>query len=381
MQRLSFFIMLFLLVACGTPARPQVSASIAVSEAMNADDSAGYARATAPRPFVFPFDHGPHQEYQIEWWYYTGNVQAADGRRFGYQFTIFRRALTPTPQERSSTWATSNIYMAHLALSDVQGGKFYNFDRFSRDGAGLAGATGEPFRVFLDNWTIEGSGPEGMTVRLQAADGPLAIDLTLDSQKPPVLQGDQGLSQKGREVGNASYYYSLTRMATRGQITLDGEVFSVEGSSWFDHEWSTSALDAGVVGWDWFSLQLDDGREIMFFQLREQNGNQSAFTSGTLVEPDGSSRTLAPGTVILEPAGEWRSPRSGAVYPARWRLQIPGEQLDLTITPLLADQELAVAVVYWEGAVAITGTSGGQSLTGVGYVELTGYAESGQGRL
>jgi predicted secreted hydrolase len=195
------------------------------------------------------------------------------------------------------------------------------------------------------------------------------------------LQGDQGLSQKGRELGNASYYYSLTRMATSGQITLNGEVFRVEGTSWFDHEWSTSALDAGVVGWDWFSLQLDDGREIMFFQLREQDGTPSAFTAGTLVERDGTSRTLAPGTVILQPAGEWRSPRSGAIYPARWRLQIPSEQLDLTITPLLADQELAVAVVYWEGAVAITGTSSGQQLTGVGYVELTGYVGSGQGRL
>jgi predicted secreted hydrolase len=377
MQRFVLFGLLLLLVACAAPAQPQVSASLAVSETLNTEDSAGYARAIAPRPFVFPADHGPHQEYQIEWWYYTGNLRSADGRRFGYQFTIFRRGLTPTPAERPSAWATSNIYMAHLALSDIAGGQFYNFDRFSRDGAGLAGATGEPFRVFLDNWSAEGSGPEGMTVRLQAEQAPVAIDLTLVSQKPPVLQGDRGLSQKGREAGNASYYYSLTRMATTGQIRLADQAFNVEGTSWFDHEWSTSALDAGVIGWDWFSLQLDDGREIMFFQLRQADGGQSPFTSGTLVERDGTTRPLAAEAVVLRAEGEWRSPRSGAAYPARWRMQLPAEGLDLTITPLLADQELAVAVVYWEGAVAVGGRAGDQTVTGAGYVELTGYVETG----
>lgn len=381
LMRALLLLFLFTLVGCASSARPQVSASIAVSEALNTGDTTGYARVTAPRPFVFPADHGPHPTYQIEWWYYTGNLRAADGRRFGYQFTIFRRGLAPLPPDRASAWATNNIYMAHLALTDAQGGQFRAYDRFSRDGAGLAGATGEPYRVFLENWSAAGSGPEGMRMDLRAAEGPVAIDLTLTSLKPPALQGERGLSQKGREPGNASYYYSLTRMATAGQITLDGERFTVEGTSWFDHEWSTSSLDADVVGWDWFSLQLDDGREIMFYQLRQRDGSSSPFTSGTLIERDGVTRKLAASEVLLAAQGSWRSPQSGATYPSGWRLQIPAEGLDLTITPLLAQQELQVAVVYWEGAVRVEGTEGDVAIGGVGYVELTGYAEAGQGRL
>lgn len=374
------FLLLLTLVGCSAPATPQVSASLTVAEALRTDDAQGFARAIAPQPFVFPRDHGPHADYQTEWWYWTGNLRAADGRAFGYQFTIFRRGLSASPAPRDSAWATSAIYMAHLALTDVQGGRFYAFDRFSRDGAGLAGADGEPFRVFLEDWSGQGSGPEGMTMRLQAAQGDISLDLTLQSSKPPALQGDRGLSQKGREPGNASYYYSLTRMLSEGQLSVGGQTFAVTGSSWFDHEWSTTSLDPGTVGWDWFSIQLDDGRELMFYRLRQADGSTSPFTAGTLVERDGSTRKLSAAEVKVEARGEWRSPRSGATYPAAWRLSIPGEGLELELTPLLADQELAVAIVYWEGAVAVRGTQGGAPIGGVGYVELTGYASARQGR-
>jgi predicted secreted hydrolase len=268
--------------------------------------------------------------------------------------------------------------MAHLAVADVQAERFYAFDRFSRDAAGLAGASGEPFRVFLDDWSAEGSGPEGMTMRLRAAEADLAIDLTATSRKAPALQGDNGFSQKGAEAGNASYYYSLTRMETHGTIRLGDAIHAVQGWSWMDHEWGTSALEGNAIGWDWFSIQLDDNRELMWAQVRTPTAVSYSF--GSIVAADGSVETLDPADVTLTVRDTWRSPRSGAVYPAGWELTIPSREIGLTITPRLDDQELAVAVVYWEGTVEVSGTQAGQPLSGSGYVELTGYAEARQGR-
>jgi predicted secreted hydrolase len=362
------------LAGCAAPAEPEVRAGIGAVEAMSGEAEAGWARATEPRPFVFPQDHGPHPEFAIEWWYWTGNLDAGD-RHFGYQLTIFRRGLTPNPAERDSNWAAGNIYMAHFALSDVAGGQFYAFDRFSRDAAGLAGASGEPFRVFLEDWGAEGGGPEGMTMRLRAAEGPVALDLTLESTKPPTLQGDRGLSQKGSATGNASYYYSLTRMASSGTVRVGDATYPVTGLSWMDREWSTSALEEGVVGWDWFALHLDSGHDLMFYQLRTADGTASPFTKGSLTAPDGTVTALAAQDVRLTPLDTWRSPRSGAVYPSGWRLEAPGLGLSLTLEPYLKDQELPVSVVYWEGAVSFTGELAGTPVTGSGYVELTGYAD------
>jgi predicted secreted hydrolase len=365
------------LAGCAAPARPEVRAGVSAVEAMGAANDPGWARATAPRPFVFPADHGPHQEFAIEWWYWTGNLDAG-GRHFGYQLTIFRRGLTPNPAERGSNWAASNIYMAHFALSDVATGRFYAFERFSRDAAGLAGASGAPFRVFLDDWGAEGSGPEGMTMRLRAAQDDVAIDLTLDSTKPPTLQGDRGLSQKGPSPGNASLYYSLTRMATTGTVRVGEASYPVTGLSWMDREWSTSALEGGIVGWDWFALHLDTGEDLMFYQLRTADGGASPFTKGSLTGPDGAVRQLAAADVRLTPLDTWRSPRSGAEYPSRWRLEAPALGLDLSLEPFLKDQELPVSVVYWEGAVRIAGTAGGRPVGGSGYVEMTGYGDGGR---
>lgn len=364
------------LASCGAQeASTEPRTRLTVAEAVGGRARDGFARASEPRPFVFPEDHGPHQEYAVEWWYYTGNLEADGGRHFGYQLTFFRFGLAPEAPRRASAWAAGNIYMAHFALSDIGGGRFHAFERFSRDGAALAGASGDPFRVWLEDWTTEGQGPEGLPMRLRAAEGAVAIDLALGEGKPAVLQGDRGLSQKSAEPGNASYYYSLTRMPTEGTVRVGGQSFAVRGSSWMDREWSTSALGPEQVGWDWFALQLSDGRELMYYQLRLRDGGVDPYSKGTLVAADGSSRTLAAADLRLDVLRTWPSPRSGGEYPSGWRLQVPSEGIDLRITPHLDDQELQLTVLYWEGAVRIEGTAGGRAVSGDGYVELTGYAD------
>jgi len=365
-----------LLAGCAAPAQPEIRARIDAAATLS-NGEAGFTRALTPRAFVFPRDHGPHPEYQIEWWYYTGNLTAGE-RHFGYQLTFFRSGLTPRPVTRESAWGATSVYMAHLALSDVAGGRFYAYERFSRDAAGLAGASGEPFRVFLEDWSAAGSGPQGMTMHLRAAEGEVALDLTLESQKPPALQGDRGLSQKGPTPGNASYYYSLTRMATSGTLRTGDATYAVSGLSWMDHEWGTSALEAGAIGWDWFSLQLDDGYDLMYAQVRTPTAISYSF--GSLVDPAGRTTPLDPAEVQLEVLATWRSPASQAVYPARWRLSIPSLGVRLELEPRLANQELPVAVVYWEGAVRISGARQGRPVSGSGYVELTGYASDQGGR-
>ncbi len=369
-QRLAPIVaVMMMLSACGAAA-PTIEprARLAVAEAMAGGDAAGFARATAPRPFIFPRDHGPHPEYAIEWWYYTGNLQSSEGRRFGFQFTIFRTGLMPGDPERPSAWASNSVYMAHFALSDISSGAFHAFERFSRGAAGLAGAQPEPFRVWLEDWVAEGIGPDGMPMRVYAAEGDVAIDLTLAAGKPPVLQGDRGLSQKSADEGNASYYYSFTRMPINGAVRVGNTTYQVSGLGWMDREWSTSALGADQVGWDWFALHLDDGRDLMFYRLRLRDGGIDPYSKGVLVSAEGAARRLSVDDVLVEPLDEWTSPRSGATYPARWRLRVPAAAIDLTLTPLLADQELPVTVVYWEGAVAISGSAGGS-----GYIEMTGY--------
>jgi predicted secreted hydrolase len=359
---------------CGA-GEPELQAVLGAVEATNADDTAGYARAFEPRPFTFPADHGPHPQFQTEWWYYTGNLRDETGRHFGFQLTFFRRALTPEPPERESDWATGNLYMAHFALSDTAGGTFYAFERFSRDAANLAGAGAEPFRVFLDDWSATGSGPEAMTMQLQAATPEVAIDLRAVNARPPTLQGDRGLSQKGPSPGNASYYYSLTRMETAGTVRVGTEQFQVTGLVWMDREWSTSALEGDLAGWDWFALQLSDGSDLMIYRLRRSDGSASEYTGGSLTRADGTVTHLSRDDVRLTPLETWRSPRSNAEYPVEWQVELPRLAIDLNVAARLADQELPVSVVYWEGSVAVEGRHAGVDVRGDGYVELTGYAD------
>lgn len=362
-------------------------------------DTTGFTRAEPGAIPQFPRDHGPHDDYQTEWWYYTGNLQGENGERFGYQLTFFRRALAP-PSERStraSNWATDQVYMAHFAITDVAGQRHTAFEKLARGAGGVAGAQAEPFRVWLEDWSVMAEGPahtpdphakrSGSATpyreapeTLAAAAGDMELNLSLTDLKGPALQGDQGYSQKGPEPGNASIYYSLTRMAAAGTVTVRGNTFKVTGTGWMDHEYSTSALGRDQVGWDWFSIQLDNDTELMVFQLRRADGSVDAFSGGTLIAADGSTQRLEAGDFSLQPTGRWRSPRTGGEYPSGWRLDVPATELSLTVTPHLQDQELNVSYAYWEGAVRVEGTAGSTAVSGNGYVELTGYAGSMQGQ-
>ena len=358
---------------------PQVQARLVGTEALQGPADAGFARATAPREFVFPRDHGPHPEYRTEWWYYTGNLDSADGEHLGFQLTFFRQAVAPEMEARASDWATRQVYMAHFAVTRASDDRFVSFERFSRGAAGLAGAQADPYRVWLESWEAAATG-EGIgnreygirsmgDVRLRAAEGSAALDLRLRETKPIVLQGDRGLSPKSAEAGNASYYYSATRLQADGTISLDGKVYQVNGLVWLDREFGTSALGPDAVGWDWFAFQLADGRDLMYFQIRQRDGSIEPLSGGSLVAPDGTVTRLAREDVQVQVLDRWTSPRTRAVYPARWRVQVPSQGLSLEVTPHAPDQELAVSYAYWEGAVKIGGSAQGN-----GYIEMTGYA-------
>ncbi|MCZ6576594.1 MAG: carotenoid 1,2-hydratase [Gammaproteobacteria bacterium] len=355
--------------------------TLSVAAALSGGDTEGFARAYQPREFVFPDDHGPHSDYKQEWWYFTGNVDTVSGRHFGFQLTFFRIALAPFTERRSSAWATNEVYMAHFTVSDIEGGRFYSFERFSRAAAGLAGASSSPLRVWLEDWSAEIGSPADparaeLASRLRAAEGSVKIDLSLSSAKPIVLQGERGLSRKSATPGNASYYYSATRLDTKGSIEIEGRRYQVSGLSWMDREWSTSALDKGQIGWDWFALQFTDGRELMFYRLRRRDGSVDRFSGGTLVDADGSARSLSVRDVEIDVRAYWQSPATGVRYPSRWQVRIPGEGLELEIGPHLPGQELDLSVRYWEGAVGVTGSARGVPISGNGYVELTGYGSS-----
>lgn len=345
---------------------------VSVTEALGGQPEGGFARAAAPRRFSFPADHGPHPGFRTEWWYFTGNLKSGQGQMFGYQLTFFRVALKPRPAARSSRWGANEVFMAHFAVTDVAGNRFHYAERFSRAAAGLAGAGGSPLAVRLEDWSALETSPDPWSMQLAARDGDVAIDLKVRSITPVVLNGERGLSRKGGEPGNASYYYSIPRMDTSGTIRIGKESFAVSGFSWLDREWSTSALEQGQVGWDWFALHLDDRRDIMFYRMRRSDGSADPFSSGTLVAADGTSRHLSGEEVQVAITDRWTSPASGARYPSRWRLLVPGEKLDLEIMPRLANQELLASFRYWEGAVAVRGASAG-SPGGSGYVEMTGY--------
>lgn len=346
-------------------AAPEVDAARMLSE----DAAEGFKRAYEKRPFVFPGDFGPHSEFQTEWWYYTGNVTGPSGRRFGYQLTFFRRGLSPGNPERQSKWGTNQVYFAHFALSDIQEGEFHSYERWGRGSMGLAGAAAEPYKVWVGEWSVRKTGE---SYELTARDESVSIDLKLKPLKPIVLHGDGGLSLKSKEPGNASYYFSQTRLETTGSVSVQGTVYEVEGLSWLDREWSTSALGAEQEGWDWFSLQFDDGRELMLYRIRLKGGGIDASSSGTLVNEDGSAVPLSAGEFEIEVLDRWKSPDTGILYPSAWLIKIPDFGMELTVTPYQSGQELRLSFVYWEGAVGVSG--GG--LKGSGYAELTGYGNS-----
>lgn len=360
------------LAACGQSQPAAQHDALRLGKVLGGASAAGFARADRVRPFAFPADHGPHPHYRSEWWYFTGNLQTADGRRFGYQWTLFRFALAPKVPNRASHWATNQVYMAHFTVTDAQAQRFHWFEKLERGALGLAGAEGQPLHLWIDDWKLDTEG-DHWKLHAQGNDGS-RLDLSLTPVKPIVLQGDAGLSRKSDAPGNASYYYSVPRLRSQGELTIGGQQYAVQGVTWMDREWSTSALGAEQSGWDWFSLHLDDGYDLMFYRLRRKDGSIDEHSNGTLIDPKGNAVHLNRDQVQSEVLSRWRSD-DGTDYPARWRIQIPSAQLDVEVQPVLADQELHGSVRYWEGAVDVHGSHRGQRVQGRGYMELAGYGD------
>jgi len=375
---LPLLLVLLLFSAC-SGAQPSL-ASADVVEVLNRPVDGRFARALEPLEFEFPRDHGPHNEYATEWWYFTGNLTGEDGGEYGFQLTFFRSALAPGESNRPSDFAAQQLYMAHFAVTSGPAGRHVSFDRFSRGAGGVAGATGSPrYEVWLDDWRAQETAPGQMHLQAVAEDdnGPISIDLILAETRPPLLHGEAGYSRKGPEPGNANYYYSLVRMETAGEIVFADRRIPVTGLSWMDHEFGTSALSADAVGWDWFAVTLDNDVVLMFAEIRTRSGTSQEIFEGTLGFPDGSQVSISADDFTLTTTGQWTSPDSGTVYPGGWRVTFPQYEIDLTIDPLIDDQEMDVAFTYYEGATVVSGTMNGERVAGRGYVELTGYGESG----
>jgi predicted secreted hydrolase len=335
-----------------------------------------YQQALPGYSYEFPRDHFDHPDYKTEWWYYTGNLKATDGHRFGFELTFFRQGAT-REEEKPGDWNVRDIFFAHLALSDIDGGRFYHTERLNRAGPGLAGASLPLQKVWNGNWQVQWSTGQQ---NLQAIADDFTLHLQMTSHKPPVIHGKKGISQKGAGAGNASHYISFTRLLTSGTIELNGRTYAVEGTSWMDHEFFSSGLDKDEVGWDWLSLQLADNTELMLYRLRHKDGSVDPFSSGTYVDANCKSTYLGARDFTMTPAGStFASPITKAVYPIAWRINIPVLALDMQISTPLPSQELAssntAGLSYWEGAIAITGTRGGTPISGVGYLEMTGYAK------
>lgn len=356
------------------------SSLLVVVPGLAADSSQEFRPATEGYRYAFPRDHGAHEEFRTEWWYYTGQLTTKDGRSFGYQLTFFRRGM-PKGQVKTlpSQWTISQLYLGHFAVSDLSKNRFYYAEKISRAGLGKAGAAPDRLHVWIDRWSAESSSNTPATQTLQAADGNLALQLTVSPEKPLVVHGSDGISRKGTGAGQASHYYSFTRLATTGQLTIGNESFDVTGISWMDHEFGSADLGKDLVGWDWFSLQFDDHTELMLYRLRRSDGSADPVSSGTFIDRDGRGHHLAIGDFTLEPTSYWTSHTSKARYPQRWRLTIPPQQLSLELVPRMAEQELSTTgstqVTYWEGAIEAHGTTQGRPVQGKGYMELTGYAE------
>jgi predicted secreted hydrolase len=335
---------------------------------------AQYRTALPGYRYQFPRDHFDHPDFQTEWWYYTGNVKSADGRRFGFELTFFRQGVD-RDAAKTKPWDVRDLYLAHLALSDLDSQEFYHAERTSRAGPGLAGINAVDGRIWNGNWQIQWQGDEQ---NLQALDARFELHLELRSKKPPVINGENGVSQKAEGAGHASHYISLTRLATSGQIVLAGKVFDVTGLAWMDHEFFTHQLESNQVGWDWFSVQLDDNTELMLFRIRRADGSVDPYSAGTFVDATGATTHLRSNDFTLQPSSDvWKSAATLAAYPIRWKILIPQLRIDLEVSTSLPSQELTVpnklTPSYWEGAVTFSGRKGQSSLSGAGYLEMTGY--------
>ena len=369
-----FYILILCFTVMGCDKAPEKDA-FDLKGALGGAPNAGFKRAIEPREFSFPEDHSSHPDFRNEWWYVTGNLRTDTGRHFGYQVTFFRAALSPKAPENVSAWATNQAWMAHVAITDVENSQHWHDQRLTRGAVGLAGQENKPFRVWLEDWQIVGNdyGEFPWAITVKADD--FTLNLQVSPEKSVVLQGDQGLSKKSASPGNASYYYSFTRLKTVGEIYLGGgssqQRMVVQGESWLDREWSTSVLGDDQSGWDWFSLQLADKHELMFYRLRKTLGEADEHSSGKWVLPDGSIQALNVEDVLLKPKRYWVS-EAGRRYPVEWELNVPKLDKSWVVEALVDDQLMETGITYWEGAVRVTDLEG-QEVLGYGYLEMSGY--------
>lgn len=334
-----------------------------------------YKLALPGYKFEFPRDYFNHEDYQTEWWYYTGNLRAADGHRFGFELTFFRQGVSRDPV--NAPWGVRDLWMAHMALSDVTGQRFYHEERLNRSGPGIAGVDEKTGVIWNGNWQARIGEHEE---ELRGVAAKFGFDFHLAAAKPPIVHGQNGASQKAEGAGHASHYFSLTRLLTKGEIELDGKSYRVEGTSWMDHEFFTGSMAKNETGWDWLSVQLDDGTELMLYRLRHADGSIDPYSSGSFVDAQGKSEFLSAKDFVMTPSGEtWTSAATKGTYPLGWHVRIAKLSLDLNVSTPLKTQELtgSFGPSYWEGAIDVSGTRGGAPAKGVGYLEMTGYAAAG----
>ncbi len=343
--------------------------------------SAGFRRAEGRRRWAFPRDHGQHPAYRLEWWYYTGIVRTAQGRPFGFQVTFFRQGIAGADPKRPGAWAARSLYLAHAAVSDIAGQRFLHDSRLGRDSLALSGAAADRHTVWLRGWRADALPDDPHGVRLALTADGFALALTLRAERPPVLHGAGGLDRKGPEPGQASWYYSLPRLATTGTLTVADTAHAVQGTAWMDHEFGTSQLAPHLAGWDWLALRLTDGSDLMLYRLRGRDGATDPRSGGTWVAADGRATPLTltgeSADARMQATRHWESPATGGRYPVAWAVALPGRELRLTIRPAFDGQEQTPAAgtpfAYWEGVVWAEGTRAGTPLRGEGYLELTGY--------
>ena len=346
----------------------------AMIPAYGQEDEKAFRRALPGYVYRFPADHAAHPEFRTEWWYYTGHLSTTRGRNFGFQLTFFRHTLRPPSTKSQSRWSMHTIYFVHFAITDEDGDSYRFQEKVSRGALNMAGADPEVYHAWVEDWEVR---LQGKTHRLKAGKEDMGIELILVPTKEAVIHGNNGVSQKAVGEGYASHYYSLTRMQSVGTLYWQGKTYDVSGQAWMDHEFGSNQLRDYQVGWDWFSVQLDNQTELMLYLIRHRDGRADPASSGTLVYPDGSSEHLSLSTFQVETKGTWQSKKSGTTYPSGWKLKIPGKKLELKLVPTVRDQELTTSkstlVNYWEGSVRVTGNHKGEPVRGRGYVELTGY--------
>jgi predicted secreted hydrolase len=332
--------------------------------------------------YQFPRDHFNHPDYQTEWWYYTGNLRAPDGHRYGFELTFFRQAqqLIPQMDAESAAWRPDQLYLAHLALSDIDRRSFYHTERLHRAGPGLAGVSNNQGRYWNGNWQVRWTALPWSEQFLVVICERFTLRLRLHAAKPAVIQGKDGVSVKGAGIGQASHYISFTRLEAAGTLEQGGATVALRGLAWMDHEFFTEPPASDLSGWDWFAIQLQNNEELMLYRLRDKSGRVTPYSSGSYIDAKGYAHFLSARDFVLTPKATWQSPHSRARYPVAWHIAVPSLRLDLDERTDLPDQELtsrtSVFPSYWEGAVTYAGTLGVSPIEGAGYLEMTGYQEA-----